>query len=459
MGGGGGGSGKEALVACGDKSLGVGITVWDIETGDHLLHIPTCASSPNSLICLRNQYLVASQIHKPASVAAGVIFTWPLNKLQKPLRNYPVETVGPLSCTSDGIYLAGGTPSGNIYIWEVTTGRLLKKWRGHNVSLTSLAFSNDCSLFISGSEDGMIVIWSMISLLDETECGRLPPLLSFSTEHMSFVTSLLSPSRRSSSIFLSSSLDGTCKVWDVITGTLLQTKAFPTPITAIVLDRAEKHLFSGTADGRIFVNAIDFRFVEDTCFSSGDQQIVLNGHKEAITALTFSSSGLISTSEDCTACLWDVINCVVVRRFNHQKGSITNLLVIPQSSLIPMQTNQRGSTNFRVSLLDKYPKAVNLSEGTITLVPSSRSLENQNTNTSVYRSTDLMNRQRGTTPAAIQLKIETNIENRVSTMRMAKHMMEMNNRLRASLLKLAQSRLLQNAKNEKPTNKKRKRLV
>lgn len=44
-------------------------------------------------------------------------------------------------------------------------------------------------------------------------------------------------------------------------------------------------------------------------------------------------------------------------------------------------------------------------------------------------------------------------------MRMAKHMMEMNNRLRASLLKLAQSRLLQNAKNEKPTNIKRKRLV
>lgn len=41
---------------------------------------------------------------------------------------------------------------------------------------------------------------------------------------------------------------------------------------------------------------------------------------------------------------------------------------------------------------------------------------------------------------------------------MAKHMMEMNNRLRASLLKLAQYRLLQNAKNEKPTNKKRKRL-
>lgn len=74
-------------------------------------------------------------------------------------------------------------------------------------------------------------------------------------------------------------------------------------------------------------------------------------------------------------------------------GSITNLLVIPQSSLIPMKTNQRGSNNFRVSLLDKYPKAVTSSKGTIPLLPSSCSLEDHNTTTSVYRSTDLMNQQ------------------------------------------------------------------
>lgn len=45
-----------------------------------------------------------------------------------------------------------------------------------------------------------------------------------------------------------------------------------------------------------------------------------HSHSGAITALTFSESGLISASEDCTICIWDVVNQVIIRRFNHGKG-------------------------------------------------------------------------------------------------------------------------------------------
>lgn len=72
---------EEALVVCSDKNLGIGITIWDLETGDHLLHIPTSASIPHGLICLTNQFLVASQIQKTPSFGGGVIFKWPLNKV------------------------------------------------------------------------------------------------------------------------------------------------------------------------------------------------------------------------------------------------------------------------------------------------------------------------------------------------------------------------------------------
>ena len=71
---------KEALVVCGGKNLAVGVTIWDVETGDHLLHIPTCASPFHGLTCLRHHYLVASQIQTPGSVSGGVIFTWPFSK-------------------------------------------------------------------------------------------------------------------------------------------------------------------------------------------------------------------------------------------------------------------------------------------------------------------------------------------------------------------------------------------
>ncbi|GKB30700.1 root initiation defective 3-like protein [Tanacetum coccineum] len=110
---------KEALVVCGSKNLTVGVTIWDIETGDHLLHIPTCASPFQGITCLRDQYLVATQIHHPGSVAGGVIFTWPFSKPRACLRSYTVEAIEHLTSTKDGIYLAGGATSGIVYLWEV----------------------------------------------------------------------------------------------------------------------------------------------------------------------------------------------------------------------------------------------------------------------------------------------------------------------------------------------------
>lgn len=69
------------------------------------------------------------------------------------------------------------------------------------------------------------------------------------------------------------------KVWDLVSGKLLQTRAFKQPITAIVLDPAENMLFSGSADGRIFMSIFDVGLVEDSSVVSEDEQMVLKGHK------------------------------------------------------------------------------------------------------------------------------------------------------------------------------------
>uniref|UniRef100_A0A251U0T3 Putative WD repeat protein DCAF11/LEC14B n=1 Tax=Helianthus annuus TaxID=4232 RepID=A0A251U0T3_HELAN len=331
---------KEALVVCGDNNLTVGLTIWDIETGVHLLHIPTCASPVHGITCLRNQYLIASQIHRPGSVAAGVIFTWPFSiryYLYSPFNSTPyksscifteltVEAIEPVSSKKDGIYLAGGASSGNVYLWEVVDGKLLKTWHAHNSPLTCLAFSDDSSLLISGSEDGSIVVWSMISLLDETDSGSLSTPLSVLAAHESFVTGLLPSSIVSNSVFVSSSLDGTCKVWDLVNGSLLQTWFFPQPITATVLDPAARFLFSGSADGRIFMTPFDVGLMKESTVESKQLTLELTGHKEAITPLTFSRSGLISASEDCTACVWDIVEGVIIRRFHHHKGNLYPLM-------------------------------------------------------------------------------------------------------------------------------------
>ncbi|XP_077228204.1 protein ROOT INITIATION DEFECTIVE 3-like [Tasmannia lanceolata] len=444
------GRGREALVVCSDKNMSAGISMWDLESGDNLLHIPTCASPPHGLICLRNQFLVASQVHKHRSFGGGAIFIWPLNKPQALHRNYPIESIGPMSCTKDGFFLVGGAPSGNVYVWEVSSGKLLKNWHAHHKSLSCLALSDDSSLLISGAEDGVICVWTMISVLEKSDSqpsGSFTPFHSWS-EHESSITGLLSTSGGgSSSMLISSSLDGTCKVWDLIIGRFLQTHSFSLAVTAIVLDPGEQQLFSGSSDGRIFINALDIGLQESPPIVSEDQSTVLRGHKGPITALSFSLSGLwlISASEDCTACLWAVSSWQIARRFDHRKGRITNLMVIPQSSFSAAESH-KSSHQLRVSLLDKASQLTNAYEGTTTLLPTYCSLEDP-VFSSCFRSSDLLNQQildleQGRTPEAIQMKAETSVENRLWAMSMTKHMTVMNKHLRSRLLDLMQHRLL-----------------
>ncbi|KAK9106563.1 hypothetical protein Syun_022574 [Stephania yunnanensis] len=318
---------KEALVVCSDKSLSAGVTVWDIDSGDHLLHIPTCASPLHGLLCLANHSIVASQVQRLGSFAGGAIFIWPLNKPQSVLRNYCLEAIGPISSTRDGLYLAGGAPSGNAFIWEVA------------------------------------------------DCGSVPSSFLSRLEHGSSITGLICTSGSSSSMLVSSSLDGTCKVWDLFSGELLTVRAFPQPVNAIIIDHEEQFLFSGCTDGRIFVSAVDSGILDvNASVASEDQLMVLSKHKGSITALSFSLTGqfLISASEDCTVCLWDVKTWSVTRRFNHKKGQITNIVTVPQSSLIAGgETSSRASHQPRVSPLDKYPQPVNNFKGTVAVLPSS----------------------------------------------------------------------------------------
>ncbi|KAG4155439.1 hypothetical protein ERO13_D03G113300v2 [Gossypium hirsutum] len=346
---------KEALVVCSDKSTCIGITVWDLETGEQLLHIPTCAAAPHGLFCLRNQFIVASQSNRHGSFGGGSIFIWPLNKPQSPLRSYTLEAMGPISCTKDGLYIAGGAPSGNAYLWEVTSGRLLRTWHAHHKSLKCMVFSDDDSLLLFGCTDGIISVWSMISLVDVEDSGSSPSLLYYSSEHRSSITGLVTMSAGARSIFISSSLDGTCKVWELVSGRHLQTLVYPMSVTAIALHPLERLLFSGSVDGNIFVNVLDIGAVEDCFITTEDQAFVLKVHNESITALTFSGFHLISASEDFTFCLWDTINRVVLRRFNNRKVLIVSHLKPSKSySSIPGVFAPKVSSAFQPGEGDGY---------------------------------------------------------------------------------------------------------
>ncbi|KAM1134029.1 hypothetical protein ACFX19_043914 [Malus domestica] len=140
----------ELVVASSFVEAGIGF--WDLFTGAEQLCYKLYASTPHGLICVGERFLASYQLREPSASSSSS---------QVEDQRFPEEPINPLAANSECTYIIGGGTSGNIYLWEVNTGRLLKKWHAHYRGVSCLVFRDDVSLLISGSEDGGIRVWSL----------------------------------------------------------------------------------------------------------------------------------------------------------------------------------------------------------------------------------------------------------------------------------------------------------
>ncbi|KAH6556527.1 hypothetical protein KP509_1Z173300 [Ceratopteris richardii] len=335
-------SGGEIVVV--SSSLDAGITLWDLASGAEVTHLKSCASPRNALVCIGSSFLASAQVVKTgssSSTGSGAIFFWAWNKTQPDIKSYPVEPIGPLACTSDGSYLAGGGLSGRIYLWEVSSGRLLRVWAAHYKAITCLAFSDDESLLISGADDGYVNVWPLLRVLDSIEDAaaqgkvQVASLYSWSG-HTLGVTGVCCGNGGSNAIVVSSSLDTCCKIWSLASGILLRTIKFPSAINTVLLDSGEYSIYAGSNDGRIFVAALNFGVPGANVPATDGLVTFLASHSGPVTALAFSMDGLLlaSASEDCSVCLWDVVSGQKLRILKHTKGPLSNLLILARPAIL-----------------------------------------------------------------------------------------------------------------------------
>ena len=79
-----------------------------------------------------------------------------------------------VSVSHDGRFVAAGCRDSIIRIWDVQTGCLVERLRGHGGSVRSIAFTPDDGGLISGSDDEKIKRWDLTPFL---ECdARMEPL-------------------------------------------------------------------------------------------------------------------------------------------------------------------------------------------------------------------------------------------------------------------------------------------
>uniref|UniRef100_A0A8P4KTV9 WD repeat-containing protein 18 n=1 Tax=Dicentrarchus labrax TaxID=13489 RepID=A0A8P4KTV9_DICLA len=308
-------------------------TVFDLHSGSSLLSYRGGNSSARTLTVLGGQYLMSAQLGK------NFINVWEIQRkdqLQQKIVCPGVVTC--LTASPDGLFLAAAVAEA-VYLWEVSTGKLLSVLSRHYQDVTCLKFTDDGSHFVSGGKDNLALVWSLFSVI-QLDLSHTPEPRHVLSRHSLPITDLHCGMMGAQARVATASLDQTVKVWELSSGELLLSVLFDVEIMSVTFDPCEYFLFCGGSDGNIFqVSLCSQNLSRDKSFQSdSDGNQVFKGHRNLVTCLSVSMDGtlLLSGSHDETVRLWDVQSKQSIRCLTH-KGPVTNAVIMaaPANMFLP----------------------------------------------------------------------------------------------------------------------------
>jgi WD40 repeat protein len=155
-----------------------------------------------------------------AVLGAGLSCSGPGDIAQKPvpadrqltlvLQSYHTHAASSLALSSNGKWLVTGSHDGSARLWEVSTGRLIRVFRGHTANVYCVALSKDGSRLATGSVDKTTRVW-------EVATGQ--EIRALHGHAMNLTSVSLSSD---GTLLASASHDGTVRVWNVDAGKQIQ---------------------------------------------------------------------------------------------------------------------------------------------------------------------------------------------------------------------------------------------
>ncbi len=208
-----------------------------------------------------------------------------------------------------------GSRDGTAIIWNAITGNSTRRLRGHKSYVISGAFSNNDSLIVTGSWDNTAIIWD----------AKTGDTIRTLRGHKSFVTSVAFSNN--DSLIVTDSWDKTAIIWDAQTGDTIRTlRGHTSVVTSVAFSNNDSLIVTGSRDKTAKIwNA-----------KTGDSIRTLRGHKNDVNSVAFSNNDslIVTGSRDDTAIIWDAKTGDTIRTLRGHTSVVTSVAFSNNDSLI-----------------------------------------------------------------------------------------------------------------------------
>jgi WD40 repeat protein len=209
----------------------------------------------------------------------------------KEVRTFEGHTAGlhAVALSADGTLAASASADGTLRVWDVKTGKELRRLAGFPDAVRSLAFAPEGVRLLSGHQgvksDFAVRLW---------DAGEGKELRVFKGHAKEVTAVAFGPSGRT---FVSASVDGTLRVWDAESGKEIQRMEHAGGIRDLAV----------SPDGRRALSAgFGDRTVRLWDLTNGKELYRLEGHSGGVLGVAFAADGkrALSCDTDCTIRLW-----------------------------------------------------------------------------------------------------------------------------------------------------------
>ncbi|MGL6194083.1 MAG: hypothetical protein ACRC2T_04595, partial [Thermoguttaceae bacterium] len=211
--------------------------------------------------------------------------------------NENIRSISKVAFHPLGKLAAIATSSGSVLLWNVVSDTVVGVWNAHQGGINSISFSRDGKYIITSADDAAVKFWDAKTqrLLNTTQCGKLP--ITASTTFFGYGS------------LITATKGGIIEIHDIRNiGAGADAKEQQLKPRQVSAHLAEITSVDVSADNRFIISSSRDGTVKIWSVESGKLLRTLSGHSNAITGISadFLSAKILTGSEDGTVSLWDI---------------------------------------------------------------------------------------------------------------------------------------------------------